>query len=127
MNHDSPSCTGHRTIDLLLARWIAHAGLLETYGASDQAALVRKLGSEVQRAVIEHELEKLALDEAAKESGYAYSTIQQRVANGEIPNVGEKGAPRVRRCDLPRKAQPPRGRQGARSIADETLLRRQSA
>ncbi len=47
------------------------------------------------------QLEELTLGRAAEESGYSYSTLQQKVNRGEIPNAGRKGRPLIRRCDLP--------------------------
>lgn len=60
--------------------------------------------------------EELTLRQAAEESGFSYSTLQQM----KTLNVGTAGSPRIRRCDLPRK---PRriGPQGAPDIADEIL------
>ncbi len=42
------------------------------------------------------ENEPLTLDKAAGESGYSYSSLQQKVASGALPNLGEKGKPLVR-------------------------------
>lgn len=55
--------------------------------------------------------EELTLQESVEESGYSYSTLQRKVASGEIPNAGTKGAPRIKRKHLPRKA----GEHGRRS------------
>jgi hypothetical protein len=67
----------------------------------------------------ERELHALTLEEAARESGYSYSSLQKKVASGGLTNVGTKGSPRVRRGELPRKG-------GAREsgIADSLLARR---
>lgn len=48
-------------------------------------------------------LEALTLEAAERESGYGYSALQKMVADGRLENVGVKGRPRVRRCDLPKK------------------------
>lgn len=45
----------------------------------------------------------LNLTEAARECGYSPDVIGRMVRAGRIPNRGRPGAPRVRRCDLPRK------------------------
>lgn len=44
--------------------------------------------------------EELTLQQAKEETGFEYDTIQKQVSDGRLPNVGRKGAPRVRRCDL---------------------------
>ena len=49
-------------------------------------------------------MEALTLGQAAGESGYTYSALEKMLRRGELPNVGERGSPRVRRGDLPRKA-----------------------
>jgi hypothetical protein len=64
-----------------------------------------------------HRLELLTLREAADESGYSYSSLEKSVRDGDIPNYGKKGRPRVRRGDLPRKAAQSAG------IADLILMR----
>lgn len=45
--------------------------------------------------------DELTLTQGARACRKSYSWIQKRVAAGEIPNVGKKGKPRVRRGDLP--------------------------
>ena len=84
--------------------WIKDAKFLREHGASEAAVTSEKHAREVVKAVSEAEDETLTLAEAAAESGYARRTIRQKVATGEIPNVGRKNAPRIRRGDLPRKA-----------------------
>ena len=68
--------------------------------AVDGALLCRKIAGELEVIQREHTLESLSLSEAAAERGLSYSAMQRRVAAGEVPNVGDKGRPRVRRCDL---------------------------
>lgn len=63
----------------------------------------------------------LSLNEAARESGYSAEHLQRLVANGDIPNAGQKGKPRVRRGDLPKKAVA--GNRGP-SVSSSTLARR---
>ena len=68
----------------------------------------------------------LTLAAAAEESGYSYSTLQQKVAAGEIPNLGERGKPRVRRGDLPRRAplRKPSPQAGEPDLAADVLAAR---
>ncbi len=64
----------------------------------------------MEAALREQALEALTLNEASEESGYSYSALQKMVADGKLPNLGDRNRPRVRRGDLPRKAgQLPRG------------------
>ena len=67
------------------------------------AAAFKECADDLDQAWRIWQEEPLTLDEAAEESGYTYSSLQQKVAAGEIPNIGDKGRPRVRRADLPRK------------------------
>jgi hypothetical protein len=48
-------------------------------------------------------LEALSLREGAAESGYSEAHLGRLIAEGKIENVGKKGAPLIRRQDLPRK------------------------
>ncbi len=68
--------------------------------AVDGALLCRKIAGELEAIQRERMPETLSLCEASAERGLSYSAMQRRVASGVIPNVGEPGRPRVRRCDL---------------------------
>jgi hypothetical protein len=68
--------------------------------------------------------EVLTLHEAAHDLGVPYSKVQKAVANGRIPNVGRKHAPRVRRCDL---YEPPRPRMDGPDVAGRILGQESSA
>jgi hypothetical protein len=83
--------------------WRARAAELRRFGAEPQAVAVEACADELASALCEHDLEALTLEQAAAESGYTYSAIEKGVRAGRIPNAGTKGAPRVRRRDLPRK------------------------
>ena len=96
-----------RILDLA-SEWSKRASMLREYGAEAQAAAIEACAVELNDAVQAWQNETLTLEQAVAESGYSYSTIQQKVAAGEIANVGDKGRPRVRRYDLPRKAPGPR-------------------
>lgn len=95
-----------RILDLVI-EWKSRSTLLREYGAEAQAAAIEACAVELTDAVKEWQDEKLTLEQAVEETGYSYSTIQQKVAAGEITNVGSKGRPRVRRNDLPRKTPTP--------------------
>ena len=100
-------------IQALAGRWREEAALYRKRGQKDLAAAAESYAAELETGLNEWMSERLTLEEAAKESGYSYSTLQHRLREGSLPNVGEKGTPRVRRCDLPRK-----GREGRNLHAD---------
>ena len=84
--------------------------MLRRRGAQAQAEVLEGCAGELGAAHREAQLEALTLSEAAEESGYTYSTLQKMLADGKLPNIGDKHRPRLRRGDLPRKAgQLPRG------------------
>jgi len=87
----------------LAATWRSEAELLRRRGLGEGAGLMESVAEDLESRLKEWELEALTLEDAADESGYSYSTLQQRVSKGEIPNAGGKGSPKVRRCDLPMK------------------------
>ena len=87
----------------LPAFWRSRADELERY-ASPAAEAFRMAAAELIAALREAANAELTLDEAAAESGYSKRTLRQLVSVGSIPNAGRKGAPRIRRSDLPRKA-----------------------
>jgi len=91
----------------LAAEWRHKATMLREYGAAAQAAAIEACAVELTDAIRAWQDEPLTLEQAVTETGYGYSTLQQKVAAGEIPNVGSKGRPRMRRCDLPRKTPTP--------------------
>ena len=92
------------------AQWRTVAGTLRDHGAEVQAVLLERCADEIEADHRERALEALTLNQATLESGYSYSALQKKVASGELPNMGTKNCPRLRRGDLPRKAgQLPRG------------------
>lgn len=84
----------------LAETWQGEADLLRRRGAPRQADALESAAEELEDRLREWSLELLSLEEAAREAGLAYDTVQRKVADGELPNAGEKGAPRVRRADL---------------------------
>ena len=79
------------------------------------------VADEIEERALSHVLEALTLGDAAEESGYSYSAIQKMVASGELSNLGDKGNPRVRRGDLPRKAIAPPTQSGEPDLAGMIL------
>lgn len=87
----------------LAARWRADAEVLRRRGAAALAEALESCAAELEAWERERALEGLTLEQAASESGYSYSRLQQLIACGTIPNGGEPYRPRIRRCDLPKK------------------------
>ena len=87
----------------LASEWRQKAKELHRFGADEQAVTLEYCADDLEQCWRIWQTEPLTLEEAAEESGYSYSSLQKRVALGEIPNIGKPGAPRVQRQDLPRK------------------------
>ena len=107
----------------LASDWRSKAAEWRTLAAEGQAATLEACATELEEWWRIREAEPLTLQEAAVESGYSYDYLQHMVG-GVIPNMGEKGSPRVRRSDLPRK--PGRGhtpRPVEQDLADERMAR----
>ncbi len=77
--------------------------LREQWGAEEQAKGAEAAVAIIERRVGEAQLESLSLEQASAESGYSVDHLGRLVRDGTIPNAGEPYAPRIRRCDLPRK------------------------
>ena len=90
----------------LPAKWRERAETLRPF-AAPAAQAFEDAASELDEAINTYELEALNLRQAADESGYCADYLGRLVKAGEIPNAGRKGAPRIRRKDLPRKALKP--------------------
>jgi hypothetical protein len=104
--------------------WRDEADRYERDGVPGHAALLRRAADDLTDALDRWWLEKLTLEEGAAERGCAYDTLQKKVANGDIPNAGRPGRPRVRRCDLHDDPKPRRvgsGDREAEVIEDLTL------
>jgi hypothetical protein len=85
----------------LVAEWRAVATMLREYGAEAQAHALERCATELEDGLRERAVETLSLQESAIESGYSADHLGRLVREGKIPNVGRKGAPRLRRADLP--------------------------
>ena len=102
--------------------WRLDSVVLRKRGALTLADALESVADELERTLADWLVEELTLDQAAEESGFSYSTLQQRK---EI-HVGTPGSPRIRRCDLPRKPgrSGPRLADGLPDIAGEILTSR---
>ena len=99
--------------------WRAEAVVLRKRGATAQAETLESCVADHELALNEWHTEELTLRQAAEESGFSYSRLQQM----KSLNVGSTGSPRIRRCDLPRKARRsgPQLAHGQPDLADEIL------
>ena len=88
----------------LASDWRKKAKEFRQFGADEQAVTLEYCADDLEETSRVWQTEPLTLEEAAQETGYSYSSLQKRVSDGEIPNIGTPGQPRVRRQDLPRKA-----------------------
>ena len=85
----------------IAVEWREEAERYRRRGQEHLALFEESLACDLEERLNAWYFEKLTLHEAAEESGVAYSTIQQKVASGELPNAAEKGSPRIQRCHLP--------------------------
>ena len=88
----------------LMAKWEDDATALERYADARGAAVCRLHVAELGEAIRASQDEVLTVAESARESHYSEDHLRHEVAAGTIPNSGKKGAPRIRRGDLPMKA-----------------------
>lgn len=86
----------------LATKWRADADVLEAY-APEMAKVCRSHADALDAALRSVDDDVLSLADAARASGYSPDRLRHKVSSGEIPNVGKKGAPRIRRGDLPLK------------------------
>jgi hypothetical protein len=81
--------------------WRALAETFRRFGAESQACAVERCAEELEAAIAETADELLSLEAAALESGHTVRALRHLIATGRVPNAGKKGAPRIRRADLP--------------------------
>lgn len=109
----------------LPSAWRSRAANLREWGAPEATARVwEKAAAEVEQVLRRWDRTTLTLREAARESGYSADHLGALVREGEIPNAGRKGAPRIRRADLPVKApsSSPEGRPSEKEDPDVTSI-----
>jgi hypothetical protein len=115
-----------------LRRLREQAEELARNGADSAARARTAMAEDLERDWTEHLQEPLKLAAAALESGYSVAALQLMLKQGKIPNAGERGTPRILRCNLPRKPghdvvvpRPTRveGRQAVPSIAERAMGR----
>lgn len=116
------------TAGALANEWEREAQTLRRRGLEREAQMAESYAADLRERFEAWGLEALDLSEAAAEAGLAYDTVQRKVASGELPNVGKKGRPRVRRADLHPWIEAPvpsELRDPVAELADETLAGRE--
>lgn len=88
----------------LAATWRARADELERF-APPAAVALRDCAQQLEAAMRAAANDVLTLAEAALASGYSPDRLRHLIAAGELPQAGRKGAPRIRRADLPKRTQ----------------------
>ena len=88
-------------LEALPREWRKEAEQYRLRGQENLAVFLESLASDLEERLNTWYFQMLTLTEAADESGIPYSTLQQNVAKGNLPNSGEEGSPRIQRCDLP--------------------------
>lgn len=88
----------------LAERWEREAQSLRPRGLEREATMEDSFAEELRERVSEWKLDALTVVEAAEESRYSESHLRNLLSEGDLPNVGREGPPRVRRGALPIKA-----------------------
>lgn len=88
----------------LPAAWRARADELRRFAAEPQAVALECAASDLERALAAWQNEALTLSEASAVSGYSADYLGTILREKPQLNAGRKGAPRIRRRDLPIKA-----------------------
>ena len=91
-------------VGCLADQWETDARKLREYGQESAANVAELHAHQLREALRNAGDEALTLAESAAESGYSERRLRELVAEGSVPNAGRRGAPRIRRGDLPRKA-----------------------
>ena len=95
------------SVEGLPADWRRQAKSLRRYGGETPAAALERCAADLEATLVERDETTFSLVEASRESGYSADHLGRLVRDGNIPNAGRPGAPRIARRDLPRKASAP--------------------
>jgi multidrug efflux pump subunit AcrA (membrane-fusion protein) len=88
----------------LAPAWRERAEILRKHGAEQAAKTVETLADELEASLRAADNVPLTLAQAAAESGYSEDHLARQIRERKIPNAGQRGAPRIRVADLPRKS-----------------------
>lgn len=109
-------------LDRLAEQWRRDAELFRQHGHEAGARTCALHAEELESAVREHLMEALTVAQASELSGYSESHLRFLLSQRKLENVGQKGAPRIRRVDLPSK--PGEASAAHLSLAEEALAER---
>lgn len=91
--HDDPHA--------LPALWRARADALDQYASTAAATTCRTLAEELELALRAEDNDTVTLAEAEKIGGFTADWLSRLIRQGKIENLGKRGAPRIRRSDIP--------------------------
>ena len=91
------------TLEQLPDAWRDRADLIRPY-AEASATAFEEAARELEDLLRDRENELLNLRQGAKASGYSDDHLGHLIRIGKLTNYGKRGAPKVRRGDLPKKA-----------------------
>jgi hypothetical protein len=92
------------TLDDLLGAWRRSATEMREWGDDRGAAVLDRAVVQLDEAIRSVQSEAMRLAEASRESGYTADHLARLIRTGKLPNAGRRHAPRVRRADLPCRA-----------------------
>jgi hypothetical protein len=92
-------------LDTLRTKWRVRREEFARFRATvDGATLCDELLADLDSALLMRDEEVLTLRDAAALSGYTVDHLARLIRQGKLPNAGRNRAPRVRRRDIPIKA-----------------------
>jgi hypothetical protein len=94
--------TSRPDAEALVAAWRDRAASLRRY-APEAANAYEDAAGELEGVLRSTGAELLTLEAAARECGYSADYLGRLVKRGQLANHGRRGAPKVRRGDLPWK------------------------
>ena len=88
----------------ILDRWTKRRDeLRKLHAAVDGAVICEEILADLDALQLAEGNITLMLSDAAAMSGYSADHLSRLLRDGKLPNVGRKGAPRIRLADLPRR------------------------
>jgi hypothetical protein len=89
-------------IDQLIQHWTERQAEWSRFRVQvDGATLAGEIVGDLESLAKADGTEELTLTAASALSGYSSDHLSRLIRDGTLPNAGRKGAPRIRRADLP--------------------------
>ena len=107
----------------LPGRWRERAEFFADYGDPNSGRLWALAATELEQALKVLGEDALTLTEAATLCDYSADYLGSLIRRGQIPNVGRRNAPRIRRSDLPIKSTTAPGRPRRRAADGDIDVR----